>query len=135
MLVIVSSHIDPTDAHITRCRLEAEGISAFVAHEHQVRMNWFQATALGGAQVQVAQTDAEAAMEIIDAVARGEYALPDDPADAKACPRCRSTSIASDRITRNVSLWSSFLLSIPLPFSNKRMCCKACGYAGHQDEF
>lgn len=135
MLVTVSSHIDPTDAHIMRCRLEAEGIEAFVAHEHQVRMNWFQAMALGGAQVQVAESDAAAALAIVSGVSRGEYALPDEPEDAKVCPKCHSPSITSDKITRNVSLWSSFLLSIPLPFSNKRVRCQACGYAGHQDEF
>ena len=118
-----------------RCRLEAEGIEAFVAHEHQVRMNWFQAMALGGAQVQVAEADAAAAMAIVKGVACGEYALPDEPEDAKACPKCRSQNVASDKLTRNVSLWSSFLLSIPLPFSNKRMHCQECGHAAHQNEF
>ena len=118
-----------------RCRLEAEGIEAFVAHEHHVRLNWFYATALGGAKVQVAANDAEAAKQIVEAVARGEYALPDEPNDLKACPKCHSADVSPDQMTRGLSLWSSFLLSIPMPFTRHRYRCRACGYAGHQDEF
>lgn len=118
-----------------RCRLEVEGIPAFVAHEHHVRLNWFLATALGGAKVQVEASDADAATQIIEAVARGEYALPDEPEDSKACPKCRSTDLTPDQITRGISLWSTFLLSIPLPFTRRRLRCRACGYAGNQDEF
>jgi hypothetical protein len=83
MLVTVSTHFDPTDAHIMRCRLEAEGIAAFVAHDHQVQLNWFQAIALGGAKVQVPAADAEAAKKIVEAVEKGKYALPEDHSGAE----------------------------------------------------
>jgi hypothetical protein len=135
MLVTVSSHIDPTDAHIMRCRLEAEGVPAFVAHEHHVRLTWHLATALGGAKVQVAEEDAETAKQIIEAVARGDYALPDEPDDSRHCPKCRSVYVIPDKNTWRISLLSAFLLSLPLPFTKQRMRCLACGYAGKQHEF
>ena len=59
MLATVATFIDPTDAHILRARLEAEGIPACVVNEHHVRLNWFQAMALGGARVQVAAENVE----------------------------------------------------------------------------
>ena len=118
-----------------RCRLEADGISAFVADEHHVRLNWHLATALGGAKVQVAAKDAEAAQKIIAAVERGEYALPDEPDDSHNCPKCRSSNVAPDKTMWRVSLLSSFLLSIPLPFTRRRLRCLACGHVGDKHEF
>jgi hypothetical protein len=135
MLVTVSSHINPTEAHIMRCRLEADGIDAYVAHEHHVGLYWLQATALGGAKVQVDADDAGAATEIVGAVERGEYALPDTAEDAKVCPGCGSSDVLPDKTTWRISMLSILLLSFPLPFSRRRLRCLACGHAGKDLEF
>jgi hypothetical protein len=58
MLTTVATFAYPWQAHLLRLRLEADGIPAFVAHEHQP-----YATALGGIEVQVPEEfldDAEA---------------------------------------------------------------------------
>lgn len=134
-LVTVSTHVDPIAAHIMRCRLEADGIAAFVAHEHHVSMDWLVSNALGGVKVQVAAQDAAAARQVVAAVESGAYALPDEDADAVACPRCGSARAGEDKRAWSVSLMSSFLLSIPLPFSRHRLRCLACGYAGPEQAF
>lgn len=130
MLTTIASFVDPTDAHILRARLEAEGIPAYVVNEHHVRLNWFQAMALGGARVQVADEDAEEARQVMAALERGEFALPDEPSDAIACPRCGSQDIVADGRSRGLSLWSAFLFALPLPFSHRRVRCRACGLRG-----
>lgn len=135
MLATVATFIDPTDAHILRARLEAEGIPAYVVNEHHVRLNWFQAMALGGARVQVAATDVEEARQVVAAIERGEFALPDEPSDAVVCPRCGSHDIAADGSSRGVSLWSAFLFALPLPFSHGRVRCRACGLRGDASRF
>ena len=64
-LVIVASFATPTEAHILRTRLEAEGIPCLIANEHIVNANPLWSNALGGVQVQVRQPDAARAMEIL----------------------------------------------------------------------
>ena len=135
MLVTVSTHLEPTQAHIMRCRLEAEGISAFVAHEHHVGLNWFLATALGGAKVQVSAEDAEAAKRIVEAVESGEYVLPDDPEAALKCPKCGSADVMEDTLGRRAALLVFGLFSVPLPFKRSLFRCKQCRYAGNENEF
>jgi uncharacterized C2H2 Zn-finger protein len=135
MMVTVSTHLEPTEAHIMRCRLEAEGIKAFVAHEHHVGLNWFMATALGGAKVQVAEADAEAARQVVEAVEKGEYALPDDPESILKCPRCGTTNVHEETMGRRVALLSFGLLNVPVPFSRSRFRCVRCDFVGKEDEF
>jgi hypothetical protein len=135
MLVTVSTHLEPTQAHIMRCRLEAEGITAFVAHEHHVGLNWFLATALGGAKVQVQAEDAEAAKQIIEAVEKGEYVLPDDPEAVLKCPRCGGNDVLEDTFGRRAALLVFGLFSVPLPFTRSHFRCTQCGYAGNENEF
>jgi hypothetical protein len=118
-----------------RCRLEADGIAAIVANEYHVGLNWLQATALGGAKVQVEAGDADAAMEIVGAVERGDYVLPDAIEDTRECPRCRSADAIRDKTTWRLSLLSLVLLSVPLPFAKSRLRCLDCGYAGNDSEF
>jgi predicted RNA-binding Zn-ribbon protein involved in translation (DUF1610 family) len=130
VLATVATFIDPTDAHILRARLEAEDIPACVVNEHHVRLNWFQAMALGGARVQVAAENVEEARQVMAAIERGEFALPDEPADVLACPRCGSHDIAADGRSRGVALWSLYLFALPLPFSLRRVRCRACGLRG-----
>lgn len=47
-LVTIERCTDPIQAHTLLGRLEAEGIRAFVAHEHHVWANWFMSDALQG---------------------------------------------------------------------------------------
>jgi hypothetical protein len=66
-LVTVAKYCYPYEADLAKSRLEAEGIRAFAADEHIVRLDWFYSNAVGGIRVQVAEHDAELAKEILAA--------------------------------------------------------------------
>ena len=66
-LVTVAKYCYPYEADLAKARLEAEGIPAFAADEHIVRLDWFYSNAVGGIRVQVAEHDAELAKEILAA--------------------------------------------------------------------
>src|SRR5262249_49628477 len=53
-LVTVATFWFPGEAHIVRCRLEAAGISVYIADEFTVTMDWFLSNAIGGIKLQVA---------------------------------------------------------------------------------
>lgn len=63
-LITTERCISPIEAHILAGRLEAEGISAFVAHEHHVWANWFMSNALHRVKVQVVVEQAEEAFGV-----------------------------------------------------------------------
>jgi hypothetical protein len=53
------------DAHLLRMRLEAGGIEAFLQDENVVQWDWLLSNAIGGVRVQVADANAEAALELL----------------------------------------------------------------------
>ncbi|MFH1609057.1 MAG: DUF2007 domain-containing protein [Candidatus Bipolaricaulota bacterium] len=63
--VVVASYTRPVEVHLTRMRLEAEGIQAFVLDEQAITANPFLAPALGGVKVAVAAADAARARAIL----------------------------------------------------------------------
>ena len=69
MLVTVARTEMAPEAHILRGRLEAEGIPAFVQHEHHVTLDWFISNALGGVRLQMPVEHAQAAIDVLKAVA------------------------------------------------------------------
>jgi hypothetical protein len=64
-LVTIAKYLYPYEADLAKSRLEAEGIPAFAADEYIVRFDWFYSNAVGGIRLQVAEEDAELAMEIL----------------------------------------------------------------------
>lgn len=132
MLVTVASFTNPLEAHIARGRLEAEGIQAFVAHEHHVWANWFLSTALGGVKIQVSPPDAQRAAEILGDERTGRYeALLEAqarPAPAPVCPVCHSRDIQAVHRSERISLVVVWLSSLPLPYTSGTMKCRACGH-------
>jgi len=63
--VVVASYARPMDAHLTRTRLEAEGIRALLWDEQTITVDPLSALALGGVKVTVAANDAARAREIL----------------------------------------------------------------------
>ncbi len=76
--VTVAQFNDAIDAQLLQGRLQAEGITTFLADQNLVQAHQLLAIALGGIRVQVAARDAEAAASIIAALASGDYALDED---------------------------------------------------------
>lgn len=106
MLVTIASFLEPTDAHLLRGRLEAEGIPSVVAFDGHVNTNWALALALGGVAVQVPESEREFALEIARAHAAGEYRLDEGASRAtiaeEAPPPVRCGHCGSPDVERRV---------------------------------
>ena len=78
-LVPVARFLTPMEAQVLRSRLDADGVSAFVVDANLVQANPFLSGVIGGVRVLVPQSDLARAQEIVAAIRRGDYALPDEP--------------------------------------------------------
>ena len=128
-LVAVAACARPVEAHLIRCRLEAEGVDAFVADEHIVSMQWLYSAAVGGVKVQVHAGDADRARAILDAsrVQGSDSArFVTDDLRAPRCPDCGSLDV-QQHFSRRVTFASSLLLGFPLPWPLRRSRCRSCG--------
>jgi hypothetical protein len=73
-LVTVARMFDATEAEMLRGRLEAEGVPAMVADANSLRVIQ---TAIGGVRLMVPGAYVDMAREILQADARGDYAIDD----------------------------------------------------------
>ena len=65
-LVTITTFDMPTEAHLAKNLLEANGLTAFLADEFIVGVAWHLSNALGGIKLQVTETDAEHAIAILE---------------------------------------------------------------------
>jgi hypothetical protein len=132
MLVTVAAFQDPYEAHLFRGRLQAEGISAFVAHEMHVANKWYLSNALGGVKVQVSCDDIERARGVERACRQGEYrALLQaqiGDLDEPVCPHCGGTEFRRRRplIRAAVAIAVSLSTATVWPPTGWILCCQRC---------
>jgi hypothetical protein len=118
-LTTIASFRETHSAHIARAKLEAAGIPAFVADEHLVGVQWFYSDAIGGVKIQVPDSFAEEAREIVAAdlsagvAAAGRSQRARRRIGAQTCPRCGGELGAAKAVSREVGsgrrrfvLWS-----------------------------
>jgi hypothetical protein len=75
---LVARFLNPTDAHLAHCALEAARIPSIVADANLVQTNSLWAIAIGGARLLVPARRRGEAEAVLAAVARGDFALSDD---------------------------------------------------------
>lgn len=66
MLITIASFDHPIEANLAKTRLEAEGIECVLTNEHIAGMNWVWAPTIGGVGLQVRESDARRALEILE---------------------------------------------------------------------
>ena len=128
-LVTVQSYRDFAEAYAGRSLLESAGISAWIADENLVRMDWFYSNLVGGMRLRVAESDEAAAREILeDAV---PPAIPYDGEDVflqPICPKCGSGEVTLGNGTESGrSFVALYVLAIPVPPRDAAWHCEACG--------
>ena len=132
MISTVSTHTTAIEAHIVRCRLEYEGIPAFVAFEHHIWAMWSRSVALGGVRVQVPSSCLKAAQTIVGNISNGEYESELNTDELKpqlcTCPSCDSEETESINWPWKTALLILFTLSIPLPYTRHLNKCIACSH-------
>ncbi len=131
-LVTVVRFRDLSQAELARGKLESEGISAFLANQYLVGVNWSYSFAVGKVKLQVALEDAAEAQLILagdhsTAIADSETTGPRyDREDS--CPSCSSTQLKQIKLGRK-SAAISMLLNLPILFWGTRLICQRCGHA------
>ncbi len=83
-LVEIRRYWNLLDGELAKGRLEAEGIEAFLFDDNMLRMDWFNANAIGGVKLRVDASNAEAAHKILEednSVAESPEGEPDEPED------------------------------------------------------
>ncbi len=133
-LVTVGTFTGPIEAHLAKGRLEAEGIPAFLAHEHHIWANWVFSQALGGVKLQVVAENAARAEAILRENVGGGYeaALKQQFPDIRenACPQCGAKEFKSAiplglLVLLIVTLG---LASVIFPVRRENHTCVQCGH-------
>lgn len=116
-LVTVGTYDMPTEAHLAKGLLEANGLTAFLADELTVGVAWHLSNAIGGIKLQVAESDVERATGILaareDASIEAEVGLADLP-EAEECESEPPSSEADKTVDRAVRAALLGLLLLPL---------------------
>ncbi len=77
-LFTIAQYLDPMEAHTARGCLVAAGIPAVVADNNHIQANQLMAPAMGGVRVLVPESFIQQSKEVLEALARGDFALGDD---------------------------------------------------------
>lgn len=132
-LITIATFSQAIEAHVSKTKLESEGIICFIADENIVNMNWFYSNAVGGVKLQVKESDVKRALEILHQkpisvdFMTGEAEKEDE---GIFCPKCGSSEVYYEKFSRRLVFASWLLLGIPFPFFKKKWICKQCGYEG-----
>ena len=125
-LITVAKFINIVDADLARAKLEGDGIKVFMADENTVRVNWLYSAAIDGVKIQVMESDAERAREILAQKPIPEHELEKEN-DSQACPECGSSDLRYEFFSHRFAFLSWLLMGIPLPFLKKKWTCRKCG--------
>lgn len=110
-LVTVATFLYAHEAELGRLHLEEAGIRGYVADAETVAMDWLIGTAVGHVKLQVAQSDADTAIEVLTRF-----------------PRSTSPPQAEDRDSE------SACLSCGAPLGEEEIRCPKCGWSYGSDE-
>jgi hypothetical protein len=135
-LVTVRCYRDLAEAYAGRSLLASAGISAWIADENLVRMDWFYSNLVGGLRLQVGESDDPAAREILEQPILGTIPYDTDEVYVQpACPKCGSSDVTLGTGTeRGRSLVALYYLGIPVPPRKPSWHCEACGAEWVDDE-
>lgn len=123
-MVTIASYSTPYEANIVKSQLESAGIPVFIADEYTIGMNWMYSNALGGVKVQVPESLAAEAQELL----ASEVETPTiQDLDTATCPKCRSKNIG-DVLDKRSSFLTWLLLGFPLLVPSKKKRCSDCNH-------
>lgn len=135
---IVGNFWHAHEAHLAQMYLESQDVPAWVLDEHQVRMRWDLAAAIGGVKLAVRPEDAERARILLSQDHSADLdGIPEQelsPASDERCPRCGVGTAHEARASKlpAVGQWLLALFSLSLGFLvpgrrvSVRRSCPAC---------
>jgi len=127
-LVTVGTYSTPFEAELARAELEAFDVDAFLADADTIHMNWLWSNALGGVKLQVPESEADEARQILESRPGGLAAEPDiTGGDIGACPSCGSTN-TSYLLDKRGSFLTWLLVGFPIIPAFSRRVCGRCQF-------
>jgi len=132
-LVTIANFIEPFPADLAKIKLESEDIKCFLSGQNFVSTYWLLSNANGGIKLQVRESDAEKALEIL---ANNEGLKPEEFEDEDLeseqielqCPNCGNGDVEYEKYSRKVFFLSILILRFPIPLLKRTYKCKKCGY-------
>ncbi|MBI4287542.1 MAG: DUF2007 domain-containing protein [Chloroflexi bacterium] len=125
-LVTIATFSYPEQAHLSRAKLESEGIACFVAHEYTGAANWLHPSGMGDVKLQVKESDAEMALQVLQDARQGAAEVGSHHSP-NVCPVCASTDIDYERSRwRRIAVWVGEGLAAL--FLKRKWKCGNCGY-------
>jgi hypothetical protein len=124
---------DPvSEAELARIKLESEGIWCFLAGKNFAGVHWIASLADRGVKLQVRESDAERAKEILSRrekveIDESEYGDSGAEEGEMRCPRCGSEDFKYEKFSRGVFYLGIAFLRFPVPFPRKKYRCNDCG--------
>lgn len=114
-IVTLSTYYDLMEAEIVLGRLQANGVSCFIADDNIVASNPFYNQAVGGVKIKVFEHDVETCRNML----AEEPVLAEDET-LIACPECQSTNVfyGPAPVKRNWFLSGSFCIDGPKSISD-----------------
>jgi hypothetical protein len=123
-LVTVAVYDFIAEAELNKAKLESEGIPAFIFDGTMMNVNFLFSTALGGIKLQVDESQAERAQEILEST-KFVSQKPEDYS-GPLCPTCGSSDVRYERYSKHQVFWG--LLVAPHPFKANQWKCNQCGF-------
>ena len=125
-LITIATFSGPLQAELSKAKLEGKGIRCFLTEDATHSLYGYAA---GTIKLQIKESDAKRALEILECNQRKEPEedLTEKPADLR-CPKCHSEDIEYEKSSKKVFFLSILLLRFPLPFLKKRYKCNNCGH-------
>jgi DNA-directed RNA polymerase subunit M/transcription elongation factor TFIIS len=137
-LITIANFIEPFQADLARAKLESEGIKCFLAGENFVATYWLLSNADRGIKLQVRESEAEKALEVLSPE---EGAGVQEPSGASAaseaadlrCPKCSSENIGYEEFSRKAFFLGILFLRFPLAFPKRSTKCRECGHVWKEE--
>jgi hypothetical protein len=132
-LVTIRRYRDLSEAIVARSLLESAGIPVELRDENLVRLDWQVSNFIGGIRLQVDETDAVTATELLDMPVPESipFAGPFDHSapefEQPHCPKCGSVEITFEGASRAAALTSLYVLGLPMPAGAETWVCETCG--------
>ena len=120
-LVTIKRYYDLPEALAAKAFLDSHGLMPFLPDEHFVTASWMHLFALGGFRLQVVESEAAQAIELLSGADRVM-----EGAGVAACPEC-----GSGNVFRAKSLIAGLAIivasAVPFLIGTRRRYCRNCG--------
>ena len=137
-LITIANFIEPFQADLARAKLESEGIKCFLAGENFVATYWLLSNADRGIKLQVRESEAERALEILSheegasVQETSGVSVTSEAADLR-CPKCSSENIEYEKFSRKAFFLGILFLRFPLAFPKRSNKCRDCRHVWKEE--